>query len=123
MEFKVMCKCQIAGRIYRAEDRIEVDAKRLQNEIDLGVKKVNGKDVWMSGMLRHCVPDQEASEFLKKQGFTPIEQEAIPTEEQQAAKIKALRKDIEALDVGVDMRWGEEKLKNELIKAKKIKGV
>ncbi len=111
--------------LYRAGAILTVDNAELKSEIDKGFHpKREGR--YLSGLMTHCTPaDDATAAFISK--VTGKEVAAAGEGEEDAAavmeEIASLRKEFDAMGAAFDNRWGVPRLKNELIKAKKMRGV
>jgi hypothetical protein len=84
----------------------------------------NGR--YLSGLMTHCTPaDDATAAFISKE--TGQEVAVADDGEEDAdtlmADIASLRSEFDAMGAAFDNRWGVPRLRNELIKAKKERGL
>ena len=119
-EFIVREISQIGGEIRREAAILTMSKNDVKREMALGKHAKSGK--WMSAILNHCEPnDDDTYELIF--GKPPDEEE--PEEEKQikeAARIDAIRAEMDDLGVSWDRRWQLKRLETELIIARKLKG-
>lgn len=123
---KFLCSraIQAFGQIYPENTIITLNEAEIAREIALGINPTTKKP--LSPVFNHCSPvDQEAEDAVAQfyTGKEKPKQAEKPKEADEKAEIAKLRGELEVLEVGYDRKWGISKLKEELIKAKKRKGL
>ena len=111
--------------LYKAGTILTVADFDLKAEIEKGFHPQK-KGRYLSGLMTHCTPaDDATAAFIGK--ITGKEVEAAADEGDDAdalmEEIASLRGEFDAIGAAYDNRWGVPRLKNELIKAKKMRGV
>ena len=118
MEFIVREMCQVGGEIRREGSVLTMGKADVKRELALGKHSKTGK--WISDILNHCEPaDDETYEMIF--GKAPEEPEDTPTTD--ADRVEGIRAEMDDLGVSWDRRWQLKRLENELVVAKKLKGV
>lgn len=97
-----------------------VPVEIVRAEIALGKHPETERPI--SGLLNHCAPADEATEALLT-GFMETERPVKENPEESVATRKALMEEFDTLGIAFDRRWATERLRNELKKAKKEKGL
>ena len=95
------------GRLWKAGSVIVVSGDDLQAEKSKGSHEKTGKPI--SGLLNHCYAEDEEEDA----------KEVEPTSEM----LEAVRDEFQKIGAAFDRRWKLDRLKNELIKAKKERGL
>lgn len=112
---------QFGGLTRRTGSTLEVDRETLELEIAKGLHR-NGKP--NSGLLNHCSPaDDETAALCKKLHAPVAEAPAEMTEEEKKEAIAKLQAEMDEIGVECDRRWGLERMRKEIVKAKIEKGV
>ena len=112
---------QYRGMFIRAGEEpedatITVKAEELREEADRGRHPKTKR--WLSPLLNHCQPaDEEAARIM---GAEPVKIAAEPDDENE---IEDVRAEFDALGKAYDRRWGLDRLRIELKKARKEVGV
>ena len=112
---------QFAGYVRREGATLEISKADLTVEMQRGVHPTSKK--MLSGLLNHCSPaDEETMGFLAGGGIKAALAEEDDPETAQR-EIDVLRAEMDRLGIACDKRWGLDKIKIELKKAKKEKGL
>lgn len=112
---------QYGGLIRRDGQIITITEDALKEEAAKGKHEKTGK--FLSGLLNHCVPaDEKTAGLIEK--LTGVKQE-VPEEmdDKDDDEVTPLRKEFDEMGAAYDPRWGVNKLKRELIKEKKLRGL
>jgi len=121
MKFHVERTFQYGGRIIREGSKIDVSKADLEKELLRG--KHPKLKVWLSGLLNYCIPaDDDTAAFLSKATGVQFDVAEEESEEESPDEITSLRESFDGIGAAYDRRWGLQKLRNELLKAKKVKG-
>ncbi len=123
MKFHVERTFQFSGRIIREGNTIEVTKAVVEAEIAKG-KHSRYPAVFLSGLLNYCMPaDEETAVFVSTGTGIKIDVAEMESEDENPVdEITALRSEFDELGAAYDRRWGLEKLRNELLKARKVRG-
>lgn len=117
-EFIVREMCQVGGEIRREGSVLTMGKADVKREIALGKHPKSGK--WLSAILNHCEPnDDDTYEMV----FGEAPEEPEDNTAKDAARVEEIRAEMDELGVSWDRRWQLKRLENELVAAKKIKGV
>jgi hypothetical protein len=118
------------GSVYRSGSILTVSESQLAEEIERGVHPNPKKDPrkverYLSGVLTHCSPaDDATAKFISKATGQEVE---VPEEEEEKkddpSELGALHKEFDEMGAAYDKRWGLQKTQNELLKAKKNRGL
>ena len=121
MKFHVERTFQYGGRIIREGSMIDANKADVEKEVARGRHpKLN---VFLSGLLNYCTPaDDETARFLSKATGVQFDVAEEESEEESPDEITSLRESFDEIGAAYDRRWGLLKLRNELLKAKKVKG-
>ena len=111
------------GKVRRQDEEITVNSATVKDEIEKGRHK-NGK--FLSGLLNHCSPGDDATEELIAEAvesgtFNPKREQ--PDDEAIAVRAAEIRKEMDLIGAAYDNRWGIKKLEQALIMAQKERGV
>jgi len=100
---------QFAGDIRQAGSVLIISKADLEREKALGKHPTNGK--YLSGLLNHCESDDDEIE---------PEVEKIDEETDRIAEIRA---EMDEMGASYDRRWKLSRIENELVMAKKKRGI
>ncbi len=124
-KFHVDKTFQFGGDIRQAGSILTISKADLEKEIARGRKDVKQPDgsvkqtgKWLSGLLNHCSPEDDGAAATVAE--TVAEDE--PGDE-EAARIATIRAEMDEMGAAWDRRWKLPKLENELVKAKKVRGL
>jgi hypothetical protein len=126
VDFQVADNFPFGGIIMRAGDMLEVPESRVKAEMLHGVHKKTGKPI--SGLLNHCEPACNGAEALlegfvwetvKKESDEDKAKKKEELDAQKKAEKDALQSEFDASGIACDRKWGIQKLKDELKKARK----
>lgn len=115
-EFYVKESFQFGAGIRRAGTTIEVSDIYVEAEKAKGRHK-NGK--WLSPLLNHCLPDDDATAVLLGEEKKPED----VAEDEAVERISQIKKELESMGATFDNRWNLKRFEAELVKAKKIRGI
>lgn len=125
MKFLVNETFQFRGAVRRAGTILIISPDDVKAEAALGyheAKKKRGIERHLSGLITHCTPaDEETAKAVSKalgKEVEPVEEEERDEEED----IAAIRAEMDEMGAAYDRRWKLDRLKNELVKAKKMRG-
>ena len=122
MKFHVERTFQFKERIIREGSTIEVLKADVEKEIAKG-KHPKQVGVFLSGLLNYCLPaDEETAAFVSKGMGVKVEVVEEENDEESPDEITSLRVAFDEIGAAYDRRWGLQKLRNELLKAKKTRG-
>lgn len=116
---------QFRGLVRRAGAVLNVSDALVEQQAKLGFHQEK-KEKPLSGLLNHCSPaDDETAAFVSKALGKKVATAKKPDEEKpdDPEAIEAIQKEFTDLGLAFDRRWQLKRLKNELIKAKKEKGL
>jgi hypothetical protein len=127
-KFIVIDTFLFGGSIRRAGALLTISKADLEAEKAKGKKKIKKADgslvetkTWLSGILNHCEPEDDAAAEVLSVKLDPKKtEEDIASETQD--RIDEIYKEMDELGIAYDRRWKLPKLENELVKAKKIRG-
>lgn len=118
MEFIVREMCQVGGEIRREGSVLTMGKSDVKRELALGKHGKTGK--WISAILNHCEPaDDETYEMIF--GKAPEEPEGTPTTD--ADRVETIRVEMDEMGAAYDRRWKLPRMENELVMAKKTRGI
>jgi len=121
MKFHVERTFQYGGRIIREGSTIDVSKADVEKELLRG--KHTKLKVWLSGLLNYCIPaDDDTAAFLSEKTGVQFDVAEEESEEGNPDEITSLRASYDDIGASYDRRWGLQKLRNELLKARKVKG-
>lgn len=128
MQFFVNESFQFQGQFIRGGGSLSISEDQLKAEITRGKHPTKKKERWLSGVLTHCSPaDDATAAFITKATAGELKPEVAsdsPAEvKDDPDEIEGLRKEFDDLGAAYDRRWGLEKMRNELLKAKKHRGM
>lgn len=103
---------QFMGDIRQAGSVLTISKVDLEKELALGKHPKNGK--YLSGLLNHCEPEDDAA--------VETVANAEPVDE-EADRIVVIQAEMDKMGAAYDRRWQLPRLENELVKAKKIRGL
>ena len=122
MKFHVERTFQFKERIIREGSTIDVLKADVEKEIAKGKHPKYAK-VFLSGLLNYCMPaNDETAAFVSKGTGVKIEAAEEESDGESPDEITSLRTSFDELGAAYDRRWGLEKLRNELLKAQKLRG-
>jgi len=122
MKFHVDRTFQFKGRIIREGNTLDVTKAVVEEEIAKG-KHPKQMGVFLSGLLNYCLPaDEETAAFVSKGTGFKVEVVEEESDKESPDEITSLRVAFGEIGAAYDRRWGLQKLRNELLKAKKTRG-
>lgn len=107
---------QFGGEIRRAGSILTISKADLEKEFARGMHPKNGK--YLSGLLIHCEPDDD--------GAAVAVAENVPQDDagdEEAERIATIRSEMDEMGAAYDRRWKLPRLENELVMAKKTRGL
>ena len=115
---------QFRGKVQRAGVILTVEEADLMEEIARGNHKKTKRP--LSGLLAHCAPaDDKTADLLQKvEGAAKkvvLQQDDEPVD--NAEELESAREEMDKMSAAYDRRWGLSRMKNEVIKAKKARGL
>lgn len=109
--------------LHRAGVTLTVPAALLLSEIEKGrhLEEKKGRHPWMSGLLEHCTPaNQATADFIEEKSGAKIDPiDAAHDESDDSDEIREIRAEFDAMGKAYDKRWKVETLRNRLVEAKK----
>ena len=123
-------------QVYRAGSSITMSEQQVQEEIDLGFHpnppskgdkpktdpKKEGR--YLSPILTHCSPaDDATAKFISRATGKEVAVPEGEDHEQDEAELASMRAEFDKMGAAYDKRWGLQKTRNELLKAKKNRGL
>ena len=124
MQFQVTETFQFRGEVRRAGAILEITEADVKAEVAKGKGEGRKKDRYISGLLNHCVPADDATAALVSK-LTGKKAEVAKEEEAETApedEIEEIRKEFDEIGAAYDPRWKIARLKTELLKSKKERG-
>ena len=113
MKFTAIRKCQYGGKIWKAGDVLNFNGSIVECPVCKGKKEINGKKCAKCAGTGRSVPSHH---------FIP-ETEKIEVPKDETAEIEAIRAEMTEMGAAFDRRWQLNRLRNELIAAKKSRGL
>lgn len=103
---------QFGGDIRKAGSILTISKDDLEKELALGKHPKNGK--YLSGLLNHCEPEDDAT--------AETVADAEPGDE-EAVRMAFIQAEMDKMGAAYDRRWQLPRMENELVKAKKTRGL
>ena len=113
MKYTAIRKVQYGGKVWRAGDVLNFNGEVVDCPACKGKKEINGKK---------CVKCAGTGRSIPSHHFIP-ETEIITAPKDESEQIEAIRAEMTEMGAGFDRRWQLNRLRNELIAAKKSRGL
>mgnify|MGYP001611474145 CR=1 FL=1 len=123
-EFLCNRAIQVFGQVYPENSIIIINSAEVKEEIAKGVNPKTKNP--LSAFFNHCSPVDKEAEDAFAQFFADKEKPAHtekPKEVDEKVEMAKLKKELDDLKIDYDRRWGADRLREELIKAKKKRGL
>lgn len=119
-QFIVNDTFQFMGDVRKSGSVLTISKADLAAEVAKGKHPTRG--TWLSGLLNHCSPEDDAA--LDALGKPLKDEDAVVDEaDEEASRTATIRAEMDEMGAAYDRRWKLPKLENELIKAKKTRGL
>lgn len=113
---------QFGGDIRQAGSVLTISKADLEKELAKGKHPKRG--TWLSGLLNHCEPEDDAAAELIAGEIA--EEESEKPEDDAAAeadvRLAEIREEMDKMGAAWDRRWKLPRMENELVMAKKVRG-
>ena len=121
-QFLTIRTMQFFGQIYPENTSITCDKDRTVIEAEKGVHPKTKRPI--SALFNHCEQaDTEAKEISEQFFGNQPDKKTTISQFRPSESIEQLRKELSELKIPLDSRWGIAKLKEELLKGKKKRGL
>ena len=128
-KFCVINSFPFRGILRRAGSILDIGSEDLAGELAKGKHPKRGK--WISGLLNHCEPEDDAAGDAVYAYDFPAEsvedRPKGPSDDEVAAgaasRRDALKAELDEMEVPYKVNYSTDKLEQEVLKAKKIKGL
>ena len=119
MKFVTLRNCQFQGRVYREGEELNYSSPIVTCEFCSGTGKFKNQ------MCQKCkgTGRQTPPHHFAPEDSAMVEQANPSKEVSEAETISAIRKDYDEIGAAYDKRWGVKKLQDNLIAAKKERGL
>lgn len=116
-KFIVVDNFQVGAGVNKSGNQLIISESSVQERMKLGKHPKTGK--WIDGVLNHCEPADDFTAGLLGEELKAKE----GSEEEVADAIGAIKKEMDEMGAAYDRRWKLDRLKIELVKAKKERGL
>ena len=104
---------QFGGEIRQAGAVLTISKADLELELAKGKHPKRG--TWLSGLLNHCEPEDDAA-------AEQISDEIAEEKPEGDARLTEVRAEMDKMGAAWDRRWKLPRMENELVMAKKVRG-
>jgi len=119
-QFIVNDTFQFGGDIRQAGSVLTISKADLEKELAKGKHPKRG--TWLSGLLNHCEPEDDAAAEMVAGEIATEKKSDEEIADEDAARIDDVRAEMDAMGAAWDRRWKLPRLENELVMAKKVRG-
>lgn len=111
---------QFGGDIRQAGSVLTISKADLENELAKGKHPKRG--TWLSGLLNHCEPEDDAAAEQISGEIAEEEKLEDAAAAEQDVRLAEVRAEMDKMGAAWDRRWKLSRMENELVMAKKVRG-
>ena len=119
-QFIVNDTFQFMGDVRKSGSVLTISKADLAAEVAKGKHPTRG--TWLSGLLNHCSPEDDSAAAALG---VPIDSDddGADDADEEALRTATVRAEMDEMGAAYDRRWKLPRLENELVKAKKVRGL